>query len=227
MNELYVKFPKPCDERWEDMAPSGCNRHCAACDKVIHDLEQMTGAEAQALLDSGEEACVRAKVGPSGDIRLKGSSHRSMPRFRTLAAGAVASLSAAACTGTNSGGETGFTLSGSVTPNVNYGVLELQRVGEKIDRKPGPRPKGIKRQEYLSQYARTDANGEYSFEGVARGRYTLSWSSCHGEVQLAELEIDQGSVELPDFTAPSELDDQYCEIIIGAMIRADTRSRRP
>ena len=70
MEELEVEIGTSCLETWEEMTTTGCNRHCAACDKVIHDLEQMTGGDAAALLESGEEVCVRAQISASGRVKL-------------------------------------------------------------------------------------------------------------------------------------------------------------
>ncbi len=46
MRDLRVSFPKPCDERWEAMAPEGRARLCARCDTVVHDLSQFEPDEA-------------------------------------------------------------------------------------------------------------------------------------------------------------------------------------
>ena len=71
MTDLHVRFPKPCAEGWDAMTPSGCNRHCASCDTVVHDLAELTLAEAEALLALEKEVCVRARVGPSGHVAFK------------------------------------------------------------------------------------------------------------------------------------------------------------
>ena len=78
MNDVRVTFPKPCDQSWDDMAAAGCNRHCAKCDKVIHDLDQLTVDEAERLLDSGREICVRAQLDAGGAVRLKSKGTRRL-----------------------------------------------------------------------------------------------------------------------------------------------------
>lgn len=96
MSDITVSFPAPCAESWEAMAPAGCHRHCASCDKVIHDLSVMTLAEAEQLLQEPGGACVRARIGPDGVIALADSGGRH--KRRLLAAVSVSmTLAAAAC----------------------------------------------------------------------------------------------------------------------------------
>lgn len=96
MADLKVSFPKPCGEKWEAMAPQGCNRHCAVCDTVIHDLSSMTAEQTEALLLSGDDVCVRAEVTRNGIVR---TAHPARPGSRRIVAaiGASVSLAAAAC----------------------------------------------------------------------------------------------------------------------------------
>lgn len=71
MKELRVSFPEPCGEKWEEMPVSGCNRHCASCDKIIYDLSQMAFDDVETLLTVKPDACVRAAVKVDGSVRLK------------------------------------------------------------------------------------------------------------------------------------------------------------
>ena len=73
MRDVEVSFPKPCSEQWESMAPSGCNRLCARCDTVVHDLSVLTFDEAQALVRREPDACVRATINARGEVALKSS----------------------------------------------------------------------------------------------------------------------------------------------------------
>ena len=88
MRDLRVSFPKPCDERWEGMAPTGCDRVCARCDTVVRDLSEYTFDEAEALLRANPDSCVRARIGADRVVALKPG--RGMRRM--LAAGASAGL---------------------------------------------------------------------------------------------------------------------------------------
>lgn len=73
MRDLRVSFPKPCDEKWDAMTPvaGGCDRVCAACDKVIHDLSHYDFAEAEALLRADPDTCVRARIDADGTVALR------------------------------------------------------------------------------------------------------------------------------------------------------------
>lgn len=91
MKDLEISFPKPCGQRWEDMAPDGCNRFCSHCDRTIVDLANRDFDEAAALLTSGEGVCVRAAVDRNGEIRLRPNIRAAAGRLM-LAAGASAGL---------------------------------------------------------------------------------------------------------------------------------------
>jgi len=95
MADLKVAFPSPCSEPWEGMAPVGCNRHCASCDKLIHDLSALRLAEVEDLLDSGEQVCVRARVGSGGVVELADPAHGKRRMIATV--GASMALATAAC----------------------------------------------------------------------------------------------------------------------------------
>ena len=88
MTDFRVSFPKPCTESWDAMAPVGCNRHCASCDTIIHDLAELTMAEAEALIASKAEVCVRARVSAEGRVALKSDGWRDARRMvATVGAG--------------------------------------------------------------------------------------------------------------------------------------------
>jgi hypothetical protein len=98
MPDLRVSFPKPCDETWEAMTPSGCDRVCARCDHVVHDLSQYTLAEAEALLGANPGSCVRAQIGADGAVALKPGRGGKAGRMM-IAVAATAGLLAAAAPG--------------------------------------------------------------------------------------------------------------------------------
>lgn len=71
MANLRVRFPKPCPEKWEAMAPLGNHRSCAMCDKIVHDLAEYDIDEAEALLGSKPDICVRARIDSHGVVMTK------------------------------------------------------------------------------------------------------------------------------------------------------------
>ncbi len=59
---MKVDFSYACPKRWTDMSGTDQRRHCAACDKTVHNLSAMGRERAQRLLDapSRGEICVTA-----------------------------------------------------------------------------------------------------------------------------------------------------------------------
>jgi hypothetical protein len=76
MRDLRVHFPSPCGERWEAMAPAGCDRACAKCDTIVHDLSRHEVDEIEALLRAGPEICVRASVDAVGVVATRAGMRR-------------------------------------------------------------------------------------------------------------------------------------------------------
>lgn len=55
-----VQIAQPCPADWNAMTGDVQTRFCAACKKAVHDLSQMTSAQAQSLLDRTDgNVCVR------------------------------------------------------------------------------------------------------------------------------------------------------------------------
>jgi hypothetical protein len=77
------------------MTPQGCDRVCARCDKVIHDLSLRTIDEVETLLRDNPDSCVRARVTADGEVVVK--KERSGRALRMMVAmGASATLVAGA-----------------------------------------------------------------------------------------------------------------------------------
>lgn len=58
-----IRVEEPCDQSWDEMAPCGENqRHCAACDLVVHDLSNASRDEVLALLSRGGRVCGQLRV---------------------------------------------------------------------------------------------------------------------------------------------------------------------
>jgi hypothetical protein len=85
MTDLRVRLPEPCSERWGDMAQQGCNRFCAECEKTIYDLSSYTFDQAEKLIRSEKQLCVKAKLSDDGTILLKPSTSRQNGRLLAVA----------------------------------------------------------------------------------------------------------------------------------------------
>jgi len=76
--------------RWEDLNPVPGGRYCDACRKAVVDVEQLTAAELDALVESGARACVRVTTLADGTVLT-----RDRPRaLRRMGAWAGAALAA-------------------------------------------------------------------------------------------------------------------------------------
>ena len=204
MDDVEIDFPQPCSERWEDMAPRGCNRHCASCDRIIHDLAALTFDEAAGLLASEEDACVRAKVGRDGVIALQPGGP-SAGRRLIAAAGASFALATAACQTVPEETAPRYSISGQLDPYLAR-TIEL-RSGE-----------GKKLRRTLEQ------SGQYAFNNLASGTYFLAYKEdCGIRVRLKTITIVVRSVIVSDHTVPD--DEEGCPIIVGVMRPASRPER--
>jgi hypothetical protein len=59
--KFTLSIPQPCSENWEQMTPTGCGRHCAACDKVVIDFTKLSDREIGKLIAKrgNEKLCGR------------------------------------------------------------------------------------------------------------------------------------------------------------------------
>ena len=204
MSDLKVTFPKPCDQPWEAMAPRGCNRHCAACDTIIHDLAALTFEEAAALLDTGTEVCVRAKVRSDGVIELK-KGGRNAARRMVAAAGVSLALATAACQTVPDTSEPRYQITGKFAWKDFYYSAELTSAdGRKWPKRREPR------------------TGRFIFDNLVPGVYELTTIGACGERQVVDtITITEASMEV---TKSSPEFDDDC-IIVGVMTPAE-RPRR-
>ncbi len=202
MADLEVSFPKPCDEPWEAMAPRGCNRHCASCDKIIHDLATLTFDEAEALLATEEEVCVRAKVDSAGAIALKPAG-QSVARRLVTASGAALALATAACQTVPDTAEPRYQISGKFVYKSFYYSAALTSA----DGRTWPK-------------RREPGTGRFVFYGLPPGSYTLTAvDSCGNRSIVETITITDASVE-----ATKSYPEEMC-VIVGAMVKVQRPER--
>ena len=202
MADLEVSFPSPCSEPWEGMAPRGCNRHCASCDKIIHDLSALTVVEAEALLEAEDEVCVRAKIGRDGMIATKGGGSSTARRLVTTA-GASLALAVAACQTVPDGAEPRYQITGKFTWKDFYHDAELRSA----DGRAWPK-------------RREPGTGRFIFDRLPAGVYTLTTiDDCGTQVEVETITISDSSVDL-GLTYPKS----RC-IIVGAMVKVERPER--
>lgn len=162
MSYVRISFPRPCEEKWEEMAPAGCHRLCARCDKVIHDLSQLDFDEADALLRNSGDSCVRAQINGDGEIALRparGGGARKM----VIAIAATATLFAVAEPALGRQGRPQGAIVGTVEA---FGLtVQVTATG----------------QDGSSFRARVDRDGRYRIRRVPAGTYTLTFDPSCGE----------------------------------------------
>ncbi|MFY8047422.1 MAG: carboxypeptidase-like regulatory domain-containing protein [Erythrobacter sp.] len=202
MRDVIVCFPKPCDEPWEAMAPRGCHRHCASCDKVVHDLAALSIDEAEALLDAPEEVCVRAQLGPDGVVALKPGG-RGAARRMIAAAGASLALATAACQTVPEASTPLYRITGKFDWKGFYYDAELTSADGRKWRKQ-----------------REPGTGRFIFDNLPPGVYTLTTrDSCGERVEVETVTISDASVEVAKGSP-----DSGC-IIVGVMMRPERTER--
>jgi hypothetical protein len=91
---LAVKTP--CTADWNTMTGSESVRHCGGCRKDVYNLSAMTEAQAEALLDSAEDHCIRYYYRPDGTLVSSRCAEAPRKSPAPLAAGMAMSLAVSA-----------------------------------------------------------------------------------------------------------------------------------
>ena len=192
MSDVRVAFPEPCGEQWDQMAPRGCNRHCAACDTEIHDLSALTVEGVEALQKSGEKVCVRARIGTDGTIVTRRGERAG--RRRVIAAAVGASLSLTACQTTGEPAVTSlYTVSGSFGWGTGERVVTLTRWdGESETKRVAPRR-------------------DFRFANLHEGTYVLRMDSDCADPIVRQIEVGPAHIDVGEIHFDSEC------IVVGVM----------
>lgn len=202
MTDIIVAFPEPCTETWGAMSPRGCDRHCASCDKIVHDLASLSVEEAESLLDNNAEICVRAQITAEGSVRTATGISASSRRIVTTI-GASLALAAAGC---QTSGPPRISPRFEVKGHVGDGWAS-QATLISSDGKT------------RSKILRSDQN--FRFTNLRPGNYTLSFIGTCEEQHRIENIVIKDDIDLGDIKFSGEAND--C-IIIGRMERkSETR----
>lgn len=120
MDKSKLPIRTPCAVDFTKMKPADHGRFCADCKKVVHELAQLTEAEAKALVSSAQngELCVRYVYDARGKVFFADTPRNIVSanllvrakRVATAAAALAAPLALAACGigGTAQGGLEGY-----------------------------------------------------------------------------------------------------------------------
>lgn len=100
MRRERLKIDQPCSADWERMDGDGVVRVCRLCNKHVHDLTQMSEAEARELLSSADPPCVRYLYDAQGAVLFAERPQRSLsPGLAAAAALALGGLAVGGCIG--------------------------------------------------------------------------------------------------------------------------------
>jgi hypothetical protein len=211
MPDLRVSFPKPCDEAWEAMTPSGCDRVCARCDHVVHDLREYTFDEAEALMRANPNSCVRALIGSDGAVALKAGRGGSKRRM-VIAAAATASLLAGAPAYAREGRPSGA-ISGAGAPAYAREGRPSGAISGRVvfctDYSTRAVATGADGRRFR---ARVHSDGRFRLKHLPAGTYTLTFETHGRQDQVLEnVLVRDGETSSPN------LDDGSQCVVIGLL----------
>ncbi len=87
-----IRIAEPCSATWEAMQGDARMRHCAECDRDVHNTAALTPRQIEELLSgAGALPCLRVAHFADGSM-LVAEEARSLPRFGTLAGAAMTAL---------------------------------------------------------------------------------------------------------------------------------------
>ncbi len=199
MRDLRVTLPAPCDESWDAMVPRGCNRLCASCDTIVHDLASLTVEEADDLLDSNEHICVRASIGRDGTIRTAPPTERSSRRM-VASVGAGLLLATAACQ----------------TPAFSP-VSPRYQISGQVQFGGWATSAQLKSSDGRTRSMRIRSDRQFRFVNLRPGTYSLTLGNGCGEPTVVNDIVVNDDIALGDVAIN---DGDMC-IIVGVMQRAN------
>lgn len=179
-----IQIKKPCDSDWDSMIGNDQVRFCEHCALTVHDLSQMTRKRARRLVaKSNGRLCVRYQRRPDGSLvtRMPQKLFRISRRASRIAAGAFSATLSLATPVANASIErltmtqgravmaqqdpsrqvyTGSTIAGTLT-DAHGAAISGATVSLSNDERQ------------VSLITSSNSEGEYRFEGLAPGTYSL------------------------------------------------------
>jgi hypothetical protein len=85
MHRDELPIHEPCHADWTAMSGDAARRFCGSCTKHVHDLSAMTADDAETLLATEKNLCVRYAVAPDGRV-LHAPRPSRLPRLLAIGA---------------------------------------------------------------------------------------------------------------------------------------------
>lgn len=192
LNRLAIG--KPCSASWSAMTGGGSQRHCAECDRTVHDLAQLTPREIEGLIavengrlcgritrDAAGRLVTRLPVLPSSREVTRPAPRRFAPLAAALVAGMVgvpAAATSPAPVAHQSAGEAPDTAPAGRSEATGGASLFGGTWGEGTGSGLLIRAKNtLDGSEFVTTPA---ADGSFVLLGLPSGIYTVTQEGCHG-----------------------------------------------
>ncbi|MBO9497970.1 MAG: hypothetical protein J7496_02890 [Novosphingobium sp.] len=195
MHDLLVNLPQPCSEKWDDMAPKGCNRFCAQCSTTIHDFANYTFEEAEALLSSPEPVCVRAQLGNDRTVALRPSGNGKLRRIVVAASASIGMIAMSSAAIAAKTGPEGVIAGMVYSADPKTRVTAIAADGTRYE-------------------VTTDRKGRYRIKHLPLGTYELEFSSGETVWKEAAAVVKDEKITYVNTGNPD------APIIVGVMSRA-------
>ena len=125
-----LRVAKPCGESWEEMSGTDEARFCSHCRKSVHDLSQLTRAQAEALVArSRGGVCLRVARRPDGRVAVKEKPSAFARARRSLSFAASAALAALLGLITDARAQTKSTYKSKSCPDASVAVSRTRGEG--------------------------------------------------------------------------------------------------
>ena len=207
-----ITIPAPCDADWEAIIGNDQVRFCEHCNLHVTDLSSMTRQKAMRLVARSEgRLCVRYVQRPGGGILSKQASPKLYPITRRIsriaaeAFTATLSLSSAAAAQTGSQEKLSTQIEQAIrgdrqSPADIPGTATVS--GAVTDPAGAVAGATIVLTDNDSRHERTTTSsetGEYSFQSLAQGTYTLNiLSPRFAKAQVTNIQVGDGSSQRVD-----------------------------
>lgn len=188
-----INIKSPCSADWDSMTGNEQVRFCGHCDLKVHNLSELTPNEVMRLvLRSKGRLCVRYLRAPDGAIKaLPERLHQIKRRASRIAAGAFsAALSLSSAAAAHAASPSRAAPSSGVEIASLKGLHHSERLqtsgsalsGNVLDPQgaavPGARVTLVSESTGLDQMVMTGDEGQYRFQGLEAGLYTLRTESA-------------------------------------------------